>query len=182
MNEINEYNVYWKEINDTTFKYGSRIKFFPGETHFSNELMPSGVVIHEWFMKTSYHDDRILPTLPILKRGETYQFDFVCIAVPESSVYFKITFFQRNGTFLKNIIVHGNNIEFKFPENAYSYKVQMMNAASRSIVFKKIRVIKKVSSTSSTIHKNYKNNRFMILEGILKRTGHYSRDVEVKYE
>nr|WP_241523186.1 accessory Sec system protein Asp3 [Staphylococcus delphini] len=48
--------------------YGSILRFKPTETLFENELMPSGIVIHEWKMITAYDEESLVPALPILKK------------------------------------------------------------------------------------------------------------------
>ncbi|MEJ7542412.1 accessory Sec system protein Asp3 [Staphylococcus intermedius] len=138
MKEKNQFNIRWTQITKDTFMYGSILRFKPTETLFENELMPSGIVLHEWKMMTSYEKDTAIPTMPILKKNQTYRFKFEYEVKPVGSIYFKIIFKRRNGTVCKYKIIKGHEEEITMPAEAFSYVVQMINAASRSLVFRQI--------------------------------------------
>lgn len=138
MNNQFEYSVYWKQISDITFKYGSRIKFLDTATVFENPLMPSGTVIHEWLMSTNYQAQRVIPTLPILKRDTVYYFVFDYEVRPADSVYFKINFYRKDFTHIHTMLVFGKSKEILVPADAYSYNIQLMNAASHQLIFRRI--------------------------------------------
>ncbi|CAD7358685.1 accessory Sec system protein Asp3 [Staphylococcus schleiferi] len=48
MKEKNSFNIRWTQITSATFMYGTQFRFHASETAFQNELMPSGIVIHQW--------------------------------------------------------------------------------------------------------------------------------------
>ncbi|HHU6751661.1 TPA: accessory Sec system protein Asp3 [Staphylococcus pseudintermedius] len=134
----NQFNIRWTQITADTFMYGSILRFKPTETLFENECMPSGIVIHEWKMITNYQKDHAVPTLPILEKNKTYCFKFEYEAKPVGSVYFKVIFKRRNGTICNYKIIKGNEETVSMPADAFSYVVQMINAASQSVVFRRI--------------------------------------------
>ncbi|MBZ8174054.1 accessory Sec system protein Asp3 [Staphylococcus delphini] len=138
MKETNQFNIRWTQITKDTFMYGSILRFKPTETLFENELMPSGIVLHEWKMMTNYEKESAIPTLPILKKNQTYRFKFEYEVKPAGSIYFKIIFKRRNGTVCHYKIIKGHEEEVMMPTEAFSYVVQMINAASQSLVFRQI--------------------------------------------
>ncbi|HEC2157900.1 accessory Sec system protein Asp3 [Staphylococcus delphini] len=138
MKEINQFNIRWTQIVTETFMYGSILRFKPTETLFENELMPSGIVIHEWKMITAYDEESLVPALPILKKNKTYHFKFEYEAKPAGTVYFKIVFKRRNGTVCDTKIIKGYEEDVMMPAEAYSYVVQMINKASKSLAFRQI--------------------------------------------
>ena len=47
---------------------------------------------------------------------------------PLGSVYIKITFYRKNDTEHSNLIIQNSDAEFEFPEEAYAYKIELINA------------------------------------------------------
>lgn len=138
MNVKNQFKVRWEQADKSTFLYGSKINFKQLETVFENSLMPSGIVIQEWKMLSNYAEDRLTPVLPILKKGYKYRFYFDYDVIPVHSVYFKIIFYHKNRTMITSEIVKRQQVIIEYPENAYAYKIQMINAASSKLTFKQI--------------------------------------------
>ncbi|HEC2169152.1 TPA: accessory Sec system protein Asp3 [Staphylococcus delphini] len=138
MKASNQFNIRWTQITNVTFMYGSMLHFKPTVTSFDNVLMPSGIVIHEWRMMTNYSENQIIPTLPILNKRKMYRFNFEYDVTPVGGVYFKIIFKRRNGTICHHKIVKGHEAVVEMPVEAFSYIVQMINAASKTLSFKQI--------------------------------------------
>ncbi|ANZ32367.1 accessory Sec system protein Asp3 [Staphylococcus carnosus] len=141
MADAQHFNVYWRQIKQSTFMYGARLQFKSGGALYYNRLMPSGTVIHEWYMHTNFYTDRAFPTLPFLKKGVTYHFKFHVTSTPANTIYFKIIFLKRNGTEAASYIAKDYEIDIEMPEDAYEYQVQMVNAAMESLHFKRIEII-----------------------------------------
>lgn len=161
MKATEHFNVYWRQIHKKTFMYGARIQFKDKEAFYSNRLMPSGTMIHEWYMRTNFYHDRTFPTLPLLKKGVRYRFKFHISAIPENSVYFKIVFYKRNGTTAEVLIAKESEIKVEMPSEAYEYRVQMMNAAMTSLHFKRIEIIvDEQSDPTLDTHQNEGGTRF----------------------
>ncbi|MCI2944490.1 accessory Sec system protein Asp3 [Staphylococcus haemolyticus] len=138
MNQNNRFNIMWKKIHKSTFMYGTRLKFNNKSVKIDNSLLPSGMVIHKWYMLSSYSTNRQVPSLPILKKGSKYRIKFEYNVTPEKSVYFKINLYKKNGEKIKSIIIENDNIEFEYPLNAYSYNIELMNAGFQSLQFRRI--------------------------------------------
>lgn len=143
MEASNYFKVQWKQADTSTFMYGTKFSFKNGQTLFENPLMPSGVIIQEWGMITSYAKDKEIPTLPILKKGHTYRFHFNYQVVPHNGIYFKIVFFSKNGTIIDTKIIKNKQVDIHYPEEAYSYKIQLINAASQQLIFNQLTIIEK---------------------------------------
>ena len=94
MQEAKQFEVKWRLVNLTTFMYGTKLHFNNDDIYFENPLMPSGTVIHNWYMLTNFTEDRVSPKLPILK-GHRYLFKFNFQVEPEGAVYFKIKFYRK---------------------------------------------------------------------------------------
>ena len=90
MNQNKRFDITWKKVHKSTFMYGSKLKFNNNFVSMDNSLMPSGMVIHEWNMLSSYTTNKQVPSLPLLKKGSNYKIKFDYDVIPEKSVYFKI--------------------------------------------------------------------------------------------
>ncbi|HHV8921126.1 TPA: accessory Sec system protein Asp3 [Staphylococcus aureus] len=134
------FKVTWNYISQTTFMYGSKVSFSNGEVTFVNPLMPSGLPIHEWLMLKQFSKYKSAPSLPILRRGQRYHMHFDFDATPSNSVYFIIIFYNKNGTKLSTEIVKSREITMQYPEEAYAYKIKMMNAASTALTFRSLTI------------------------------------------
>lgn len=140
MKVSNNIEVTWNQVDTTTFMYGTTFKFKDDYTLFENHLMPSGIIMQEWTMFTSFSKDKAIPSLPILKKGCTYHFNFDYTVTPENSIYFKLIFYKKNGSVIDTKIINDLDIEIYYPKDAHTYKLQMINAASQSLKFKKLTI------------------------------------------
>ena len=57
---------------------------------------------------------------------------------PLGSVYIKITFYRKNDTEHSNLIIQNSDAEFEFPEEAYAYKIELINLWLVGTFFKNI--------------------------------------------
>ncbi|QUM67158.1 accessory Sec system protein Asp3 [Staphylococcus delphini] len=154
MKEKHQFNIRWTQITPETFMYGSILRFKATETLFENELMPSGIVIHEWKMMTNFEDDKVMPTLPILQRNQTYRFHFDYHVQPVDSVYFKVIFKRRNGTVCDYQMIKGHDKDITVPDEMYSYVVQIINAASQHLTFRQLTIedVREQSKAMADVH------------------------------
>ena len=65
MQEDRKFEVKWRLVNSSTFMYGTKLRFNQDNIYFENPLMPSGTIIHSWYMLTDFAEDRVSPKLPI---------------------------------------------------------------------------------------------------------------------
>ncbi|PHK50139.1 accessory Sec system protein Asp3 [Staphylococcus edaphicus] len=135
-----QFTIRWNHTDKSTFLYGTKLNFRPEETIFENVLMPSGIIIQEWKMLSTYDKDKTTPQLPILEKGQDYQFNFDYEVTPEYCIYFKIIFYRKNGTVIRHQIIKQKCESIIYPEDAYAYKIQMINAAATHLKFKKISI------------------------------------------
>lgn len=130
--------VRWRKVTRHTYQHGATIQFHDNYTYYENQLMPSGLQINLWEPSTLFDKDGHPPKLPMLKRGYHYHISLNISAVPEHSVYVIVTFYLKNGTQLEQVIIKEDESEFKYPNEAYSYDIRLMNAACHHLKFKNI--------------------------------------------
>ncbi|MEJ7542133.1 accessory Sec system protein Asp3 [Staphylococcus intermedius] len=130
--------ILWRNTNKETYQHGSRIQFHSNGTYFENQLMPSGLQIHLWTMTTQFDQDGCTPNLPILKRGGHYRLIFEVEAHPVESVYFILTFYRKNDTKIKQLMMNHGPKDFEYPKEAYRYDIRMMNASCHRLTFKRM--------------------------------------------
>ena len=154
MNQNKRFDITWKKVHKSTFMYGSKLKFNNNFVSMDNSLMPSGMVIHEWNMLSSYTTNKQVPSLPLLKKGSNYKIKFDYDVIPEKSVDFKIVLYKKNGEKIKTMIIEDDDSEFEYPKDAYSYKIELMNAGFQHLQFYRIIIedqhIEKCHSTIPT--------------------------------
>ena len=95
MQEAKQFEVKWRLVNLTTFMYGTKLHFNNDDIYFENPLMPSGTVIHNWYMLTNFTEDRVSPKLPILKKDIVTYLNLIFKSSLEGAVYFKIKFYRK---------------------------------------------------------------------------------------
>lgn len=152
MNQNNRLEITWKKVHKSTFMYGAKLKFNNNFVSMDNSLMPSGMVIHEWNMLSSCTTNKQVPSLPLLKKKSNYKIRFDYDVTPEKSVYFKIVLYKKNGEQIKAMIIEEDDIEFEYPKDAYSYKIELMNAGFQNLQFRRIIIEDQhIESNHSTI-------------------------------
>lgn len=134
---LNNYRIEWRSIHPSTFMYGTTLQFKKEGTLFKNSLMPSGTVIHDWHMLTRFDVDKTVPSLPILRRGYRYEIKLNFDVQPQRAAYVKVTFYRKNDSELSYLIIEKEDemTEFKFPEEAYAYKIELINAGLNFLLF-----------------------------------------------
>lgn len=66
-------------------------------------------------------------------------------------MYIKITFYRKNDTEHSNLIIQNSDAEFEFPEEAYAYKIELINAGLSELFFKNI-IIQELDTDESETH------------------------------
>lgn len=103
MQEAKQFEVKWRLVNLTTFMYGTKLHFNNDDIYFENPLMPSGTVIHNWYMLTNFTEDRVSPKLPILKKD----------IVTYLNLIFKLSLKEQPISKLSFIVKTKNNLNTK---------------------------------------------------------------------
>lgn len=128
--------IYWGNSSAKTCMYGTDLTYLADDyVVFKNEMLPSSTTIHEWTSKANYQVERLPLQLPILKEGCFYQLDWKMETVPENTAYFTIDCFDYSNRLIDTIICSGNHRTFLYPERAYYYKVKLVSAGCRELVF-----------------------------------------------
>ena len=79
--------------------------------------------------------------MPYFEKKQHYKVALNYNVKPLGSVYIKITFYRKNDTEHSNLIIQNSDAEFEFPEEAYAYKIELINAGL-SELFSKILLFK----------------------------------------
>lgn len=136
------YLVRWDNDADRTYLYGTELtRMDDGTVVFTNEMMPSGMVIREWESLTNYQSRRIEPQLPLMEAGDTMTVRLRMRCVPENAVFLRINFYDYHKEQVDFTIIRGGTGTFTFPEGAYSYNLQLIEAGSHRMVFWRIELI-----------------------------------------
>lgn len=130
--------IYWKSAA-STYLYGSDVAFHQnGEVDFENKLMSPGKAINTWYSQTNYQAERFSPQLPILRKGSSYRLLLRAHSFPEASLYLRLDFYDRGGQVTKRIFIKKMEELFEYPDNAYYYTINLLNAGCTRLKFKYI--------------------------------------------
>ena len=136
--------IYWGEFRGSSFGDAGKYSYLFGSTivyhardhiFFENPLMASGQIIHEWSSHWNYQRDRSQPALPLLKRGQSYSLTRKMTTSPAHGVFLKLVFYNRYGEEVGQLIERGEQLDFTYPKEAYSYRVQLLSAGLESFDF-----------------------------------------------
>ncbi|MBF0714049.1 accessory Sec system protein Asp3 [Gemella sp. GH3] len=139
--------IYWDNFSINSYLFGSIIKFKSKDfVHFKNLRMPSGKDMNEWLSKTNHQSHRYPPQLPMLKKGHLYKIYVNAETVPENSIYLRIIFYDRYEKIISETVIRSNEDIFVYPNDAYSYKIQVMNAGCSELKFHYIELTEQIES------------------------------------
>lgn len=126
--------IYWNEYASDTYLYGSEVTFHKREdVEFKNALMPPGTVIKRWYSKTSFREQKIEPSLPMIDGESSYR---ITVKVTGGEhLLFRMVFFDRYEQEAGELILRDVVTEFKCPLKTYSYQIELINAGTTSFHF-----------------------------------------------
>ncbi|MCL4935649.1 accessory Sec system protein Asp3 [Streptococcus suis] len=127
--------IKWNHLAQDTYSYGSRIDFEKEYISFENPLMPPSFEIKHWYSRTNFQAKRQTPTLPLLKKGCSYQLILDAEAYPQGSIYLRLVFFDRFGQELGFEILKDKKSIFTYPKEAYAYEISLVNAGCERLTF-----------------------------------------------
>ena len=108
-------------LNHKAYMYGSKIvKRQDGSVQFYNPLVPSGTEIQ---------------SLPLLKKGHSYDLTANLEAVPTGSVFLKVSFLDRYDNEIKQLIEKSTHMTFIYPHDAYTYRISLLSAGVKELDF-----------------------------------------------
>ncbi len=123
-----KWTIYWNEYSSNTYLYGSEISYHAkDDVEFSNELMPPGTVIKQWYSRTYYQLQRIEPALPMIDGEGEYRLR-VHIDCPEGERWLiQLVFFDKYDAEAGRIAIRDQVSYFRCPLRTYSYSMQLIN-------------------------------------------------------
>ncbi len=130
------WKIYWRDQGDSTYLYGSRIRFCgKEEIVFENDLIPPGSVIKSWYSKTNYQIQRVEPSLPLIDGERHYRVILNADLDMPEGLLLKFLFYQKNGELEGTEILRGREMIFQCPIRTFSYEVQLICAGSHQFHF-----------------------------------------------
>lgn len=131
-----KWTIYWKEYTANTYLYGSEVVYHKyNDVEFTNNFMPPGTIIKEWFSKTNFEQQRMEPELPIIDGEGEYQIQ-IDIEAPEGECYLvRLVFYDRYGQEAGVFNIWDKEAEFRCPLKTYSYSMQLINAGVKQLRF-----------------------------------------------
>lgn len=139
---IKSWKIYWKDYVNSTYLYGSKIRFLShDDIFFENDLMPPGTVIKEWYSQVNFQMMRIEPTLPLIDGESTYHIKVNMSHFDDFIIRF--VFYDRFDNEVGTLILQENEQDFKCPLKTYSYRLQLINAGGKSFHFHSFEMIEK---------------------------------------
>jgi len=133
--------IYWNEYSSDTYLYGSKIDYKGrNNVHFTNELMPPGTVIKEWYSLTNYQAQRIEPSLPIIDGESRYRIKINIKTPDDSGCLVRLVFLDRYEREAGDVTFRGKEAEFSCPLKTYSYKMQLINAGMKEFIYHSITI------------------------------------------
>lgn len=133
----NFYMIKWGTDFSDNYNYGARIELLKNDfVRFSSPFIPAGTPIKVWQSKTEYHADRKSPMLPILMNGKEYRIVLEAEFDNADAGQLTIEFFDVNQDLIDKVHFQDLTGNFTYPENAVTYKVQLVNKKHEFIIFK----------------------------------------------
>lgn len=128
--------IPWGQLNRGSFLYGAEITYFSdSRIYYKQPYLPVGTIIHTWFSETNHQADRDVPHLPILHRRKKYQINLNIASVDGYHPYLRITVKNRRQEIVSYQIIKGDKGQFIYPQEAYTYQIELINAGCREFLF-----------------------------------------------
>ena len=129
--------LYWGPISSADYLWGSVIeRLAEDQIRFTNPLMPSGQVLKTWKSLTSYGEDRMAPSLPLLQRCQTYVVEVQMTSRPAHTVMLEVVCQDRFGKIVDRQVSTEGQVKLVYPEQAYSYQVHLLSAGMQEFTFR----------------------------------------------
>lgn len=161
----NFYMIKWGADFNDNYNYGADIRFVELDyVRFSSPLMPSGTPIKTWHSRTEYHESRKSPMLPLLENGQTYEIQVKAEFDNDDAVQVEIEFFDINNDVIDKLYFQELGGAFTYPDDAMSYKVQLVNKKHQYMLFKYLTIADEALTNSCRISYMEKLNLIQVKE------------------
>ena len=133
------------QSSSLAYFYGSTIKQLAKDhVIFENPMMPSGAKYFRWDMIFSYVSAHETPKLPLLAHGHRYRVHLVAKTNREAGVFIRLLFFDTNSELITMKIFKDQEGTFTYPDNAYFYAVELVNAGASQLDFHRLDIMEVV--------------------------------------
>lgn len=139
--------IRWANLAQNSYAFGSNLSFVGQRVHFHNPLMSPGYALTKWSSRTHYQRDRLHPTLPLLHRNQDYCLKLRAEVIPQGSLYVKVTFYDRFDREISHSLLKDEKWSFTYPDQAFSYTFELINAGCDSVMFDCLILSEKSSET-----------------------------------
>lgn len=137
--------IKWAQGATTEYLYGSILKREGHRVVFDNPLMSPGFPIVSWNSKTNFQAQRKQPHLPLLTKGKRYQVTIFATVEPKETVYARIIYYNRFDEEIGTTVLKEDNWSFVYPKEAFSYKLELLNAGCHRLEFEALEMMDEVS-------------------------------------
>lgn len=128
--------VYWQHNIGKTYIYGSKINYVTKDyVVFENNLFPAGSCLHSWTSLGNYQGQRSAVQLPLLEKGCEYNIYLNVSSMPNNTLYIELAFYDYYDKIINIVIVKMTSGTFTYPDDAYYYKISLINAGLQKIIF-----------------------------------------------
>lgn len=144
-----KWTIYWNEYTSDTYLYGSEVFYHKkDDVEFRNNLMPSGMVIRQWYSRTNYQAQRIEPALPMIDGESEYRITVNIECQEDEGWIARLLFYDRYEVEVGSIILRDKVTDFQCPLKTYSYRLQLMNGGMTQFHFHSIVIQEIINETN----------------------------------
>ena len=146
-----KWTIYWSEYASDTYLYGSVIVFHKkDDVEFTNQLMPPGTVIKQWYSKTNFQMQKIEPALPIIYGEGEYQITINLDTEDKGICLGRLLYYDRYGVEAGSLTLRDRETVFRCPLKTYSYCLQLINAGVTKFHFHSIVIQEVIHDTEES--------------------------------
>lgn len=127
--------IKWENYGQFSYTFGSFIEFEGSQVLFDNPLMPPSVPVASWTSRANFQARHANPSLPLLRRGQTYRLFLDAKMFPEKTLYLKLTYLDRFGEQIGFDTLRDEDWQFTYPNDAFSYTIELINAGCEYFSF-----------------------------------------------
>jgi len=127
--------IKWGNRYIDSYSYGAEVVIDKKETKFASPMMPVGAKIKTWNSIGNYSKNRISPLLPLLAANQYYEIGLYLEEAEQNHLQATIEFYDKFNNKIGMEYFENLKLVFKYPEEAASYKISLINQRHDVIVF-----------------------------------------------
>lgn len=133
-----KFELRWDPELTEFYKHGSTIAYTKEGVRFENKMLSPGATIVTWVSNPNYQGKRGWLELPLLERGKEYHVKINSKSFPKPFVPLKIEFYNRAEESLCIQVIMNQKGSFRYPKQAYSYSMSLLNTGIEEVMLKNI--------------------------------------------